>query len=337
MPKISIIIPIYNVEKYLKKCLDSLIVQTLSDIEIICVNDGSTDSSLSILEEYCQKDSRIKIINQKNMGPGIARNTGITMATSEYIGFVDPDDWVDKNMFETMYKTARKRDADMVECDFYMCFEGSKRKKIRCLFHSLKTIWKIPIQLGVIYSWKNVKTSVFKGLRAMVWNRIYRRKMLMDNSILFPEGSGEDYPFSIDAVLSAKRIVHCGKILYKYLIRNNSLSNGGSVSLPFAIDHPKLLKQILDKHSLYEEFRTEYLNYCLNYYSNQFFVEEQKLLCSYKQYFSEKESINLLRHIEQKRKYRDNSFIESLFSVKTKIIDGKNVKQVILFNHEILI
>ena len=99
-PKVSIIIPVYNVEQYLPKCLDSIINQTLKDIEIICINDGSIDNSLSILKEYASKDDRIIIIDKENEGQGIARNLGIKKAKGKYIGFVDPDDWVDIQMFE---------------------------------------------------------------------------------------------------------------------------------------------------------------------------------------------------------------------------------------------
>ena len=105
MPKISVIIPVYNVEKYLPKCLDSLINQTLSDIEIICINDCSTDNSLEILEEYASKDERIKIIDLKeNQGAAAARNKGLEIAKGEYLGFVDPDDYVDLNFYEELYK-----------------------------------------------------------------------------------------------------------------------------------------------------------------------------------------------------------------------------------------
>ena len=113
MAKISVVVPVYNVEAYLERCLDSLINQTLSDIEIICVNDGSTDSSPEKLEEFAKKDSRIKIINQENGGLSAARNTGIEAATGEYIGFVDSDDYVDLDFYEKLYNAATSHNADI--------------------------------------------------------------------------------------------------------------------------------------------------------------------------------------------------------------------------------
>ena len=129
MNKVSIIVPVYNIEKYLAKCLDSLINQTLEDIEIICVNDGSTDNSAEILNEYAQKDCRIKIINQDNAGLSAARNTGINAANGEYIGYVDSDDWIDLNFYEKLYNAAKDTDADIVKLQELNALAASIIKK----------------------------------------------------------------------------------------------------------------------------------------------------------------------------------------------------------------
>ena len=118
MAKVSVVVPIYNVENYLRECLDSLIHQTLKDIEIICVNDGSTDSSLEIIEEYAKRDNRIKVINKLNTGLGATMNIGINAATSEYIGILESDDFTDIKMFEDLYFVAKQHDADIVISDF---------------------------------------------------------------------------------------------------------------------------------------------------------------------------------------------------------------------------
>lgn len=115
MIKISVIIPVYNVEEYLKECLDSVINQTLKEIEIICIDDCSTDSSYSILEEYAKKDSRIVLIkNKENMGVGYNRNIGIKEAKGEYIGFIDSDDYISEDYYENLYNTAKKYNSDVV-------------------------------------------------------------------------------------------------------------------------------------------------------------------------------------------------------------------------------
>ncbi len=116
-PKVSIVLPIYNVSEYLRKSLNSLVKQTLQEIEIICINDGSTDNSLEIVKEYAKRDNRIVVVDKKNEGQGIARNLGINMAKGEYIGFVDPDDWVKPDMYEKMYNQAKKFSSEIVICD----------------------------------------------------------------------------------------------------------------------------------------------------------------------------------------------------------------------------
>ena len=126
MIKISVIIPVYNVEQYLRECLESVINQTLSELEIICINDGSTDSSLDILREYEQKDNRIIVINKDNEGQAAARNIGISMAKGEYIGFLDSDDYIDSNFYEKLYNAAKKYKADIACTNLYR-FSDSKR------------------------------------------------------------------------------------------------------------------------------------------------------------------------------------------------------------------
>ena len=119
MSKVSIILPIYNVQEYLRECLDSVCSQSLADIEIICVNDGSTDSSLDIINEYAAKDKRIVVLSGPNGGYGKAMNKGLDCATGEYIGIVEPDDYVIPEMFDELYEIASKNDLDFVKADFY--------------------------------------------------------------------------------------------------------------------------------------------------------------------------------------------------------------------------
>lgn len=119
MTKVSIIVPVYNVVDYLSDCLESLVKQTLDDIEIICVNDGSTDSSLIVLEKYEKQYDFIKIINQRNKGLASARNVGIAAAKGEYLGFVDSDDWIDMEFYEKLYEAARRHNTDIAAAKYY--------------------------------------------------------------------------------------------------------------------------------------------------------------------------------------------------------------------------
>ena len=126
IPKVSIVVPIYNVEKYLRQCLDSIIHQTLKDIEIICVDDGSTDSSPEIIREYMAKDPRVKVITKPNSGYGNSMNRGFDMAEGEYIGIVESDDYADPEMFETLYRIAKENKLDVVKSGFYYYFSVPK-------------------------------------------------------------------------------------------------------------------------------------------------------------------------------------------------------------------
>ena len=157
MPAVSVIVPVYNTEKYLEECIRSLTEQTLSSLELIFVDDGSTDASPKILERYRARDpEHIRVITQKNAGQGKARNVGLAAATGEYVGFVDSDDYVDRRMYAAMYTRAGSEELDLVECDFHYLEEDGREKR----------------SYG----------------SAAPWNKLIRRRLLTDNDIWFPEG-----------------------------------------------------------------------------------------------------------------------------------------------------
>ncbi len=274
--KVSVIVPIYNVEKYLRKCLDSLVNQTLKDIEIICINDGTKDNSVDIVNEYLQKYPNVILINQENQGLGMARNNAMKHAKGDYIAFVDSDDWVDLNMYEVLYNKAIETNADIVECDYRMVFENSTKIKNRTLFGSLHTWKKFPIVCGKVFDWKFVKKELFDGLRCMVWNRLYKRSLIFDNNLAFPKGKCEDYPFSLDAVLSAKSIVYCPKTLYNYLIRFGSLSIREDTLQEDKKKEDRIYRtrvlRILKKHNLTKELLGLYKKTLSRYGKNSFHI-----------------------------------------------------------------
>ncbi|MDR0912708.1 MAG: glycosyltransferase [Methanobrevibacter sp.] len=170
-PKVSVIIPVYNSEQYLRKCLDSVVNQILKHIEIICVNDGSTDNSLNILEEYAKWDNRIKILNQENQGQSIARNNGMRIAKGEYIGFVDSDDWIDLNFYETLFNEAKDKNADIVRTTYKYSFTGNDEES----------------ELNSLLKQKKENNEFLNpnDHSVVVWNAIYRREFIENNNIYF--------------------------------------------------------------------------------------------------------------------------------------------------------
>lgn len=187
MCKVSVIVPVYNVAPYLHKCLDSIINQTLQDIEIICVNDCSTDNSLEILKEYSEKDSRIKLIDFKeNKGVSAARNAGIKNAQGEYIGFVDSDDWIDLDFYEKLYTKAIKTGCDIVKAEMKIIDEVSKNNLNMPTFRN------------------NMINQNILNFNCEFYTAIYKKVFLFKHNILFPEDvlTFEDPVFSINVILS---------------------------------------------------------------------------------------------------------------------------------------
>ena len=204
--KISVIIPIFDVEKYLRKCLDSVCNQTLKDIEIICVNDCSPDNSLEILKEYKSSDNRIKIIDFKeNKGVAIARNTALAQAKGEYIGFVDPDDWIDLDFYEKLYNKAKEYNSDLVIGNIFTNRNGQD------------------IQMPYVLSKFKENKVNFNGL---FWLALYKKKMLIENCINFVDGLsyGEDRLFPILASYYSNNIKIIDDTYYHYYNRDDSLS-----------------------------------------------------------------------------------------------------------------
>ncbi len=211
MPKVSVIIPVYNVEKYIRECLDSVVNQTLKDIEIICVNDGSPDNSLAILEEYAAKDTRIKIINQENAGLSCARNAGLQIAQGEYIGFVDSDDWVDLDFFEKLYKTAKEYNAEIACADLYRV---SETESIYFVKHKRNNFSK---RVREKYKLAHIPQHNY------VMNKIYHAKKLQKCGVLFEEKVlFEDILWSHKVVYYLKSLVTVPNTKYNY--RDNPYS-----------------------------------------------------------------------------------------------------------------
>ncbi|WP_407431826.1 glycosyltransferase [Methanobrevibacter sp.] len=220
--KVSIIVPVYNTGNYLEECLDSIVNQSLKDIEIICVNDGSTDNSLKILEEYAKKDSRVKILTIENSGLSIARNVGIKHANGKYIGFVDSDDFVNEYMFEKLYVSCELNNLDLSICKISL-FDNVTGK-----FYDDMEYYNLSV-------FENLEKDVFNAddttsftcdIVVNAYNKLYRKSLLEDNSIEFPPHLiFEDEVFFIKSYLLAQRISVVNEFLYYYRInRDGSIS-----------------------------------------------------------------------------------------------------------------
>ena len=217
-PLISVIIPIYNVEQYLSKCLDSVINQTYKNIEIICVNDGATDNSLKILEEYKSRDSRIKIINQENGGLATARNTGLKNASGEFIYFLDSDDWVCTELIQTTYDAIQNSNADIAMFDTYNVYDEKSYVPVNRVSKFVKS------HNTNVLNYKD--DTNMRDLQCTAWSKLYRKNYLIKNNLWFPYGVrfGEDVPFWFSLLYTNPKIVFIDKCLYFYRKRSTSLT-----------------------------------------------------------------------------------------------------------------
>ena len=239
MKKVSVIVPVYNVEKYLIKSVDSLVNQTLEDIEIIVVNDGSTDNSKKIIETYKKKyPNKIKYLEKPNGGLSDARNFGMPHATGEYIAFLDSDDYVELNTYEKMYNKAKEENADMVECDF---------------------IWEYPnkrkIDTGIIY---NGKKEMLTYARVVAWNKLIKRALLEKNKIEFPKGLRyEDVEFFYKMIPYYNKVSFVKEPLIHYIQRESSISKVQNERTKEIFEVLNNVIEYYKKNNLYNEYKDE--------------------------------------------------------------------------------
>ena len=212
--KLSIIVPVYGVEKYIDKCLNSLVKQSLKEIEIIVVNDGTKDNSQKIIDKYVKKyPDKIKSYIKENGGQGSARNYGLKKTTGEYIGYVDSDDFVEKDMYKKLYNKAKENNYDIVVCGNYNVSEDYQNKNIDAFINNYNTDLE----------------NIFFGKMA-VWNKIYKRDILIKNKLEFKEKVWyEDLAFTLKAIMNSNTFAFIDEPLYDYLIREGSTMNNSNV------------------------------------------------------------------------------------------------------------
>lgn len=246
MPKVSIVVPVWNVEPYIRKCLESLSIQTLNDIEVIIVNDGTEDNSQKIIDKYVKKDKRFSSYIKKNGGLSDARNYGMKYAKGEYLAFVDSDDYVDADMFEKMYAKAVEIDADLVECDF---------------------IWEYPSRQRIDRSHLNKDRIV--SIRVAAWNKLYRRKLVEKYKIGFPFGLRyEDIPFCYKLIPHIKKIGYVPEPFYHYIQRSDSIANTQNERVGEIYQDLELVLDYYRKENIYKKHKDElefiYMRYILS-------------------------------------------------------------------------
>lgn len=259
MSLVSVIIPVYNAEKSLSKCIDSIINQTYRTIEILLINDGSTDNSSNICDCYGYKDARIKVIHLKNKGVANARNTGIDVAKGKYIQFVDSDDWLEEDAIEEALKAIELNKADMVIFGFIRHLTPQNYSEYKLSDSFLNTLKKEEI-------FKKLGSLINNEMFNSVWNKLYKRAIIVDKDIRFNVDyqNGEDFMFNMDYIKHINSISICKKCLYHYNNTQQSLSKSLS------------LKKFLSIKSAYDIYRMELQN-------NNFYNKESSKL--YEQYY----------------------------------------------------
>lgn len=266
-PLITVIVPIYNVEKFLDKCINSILEQTYKNLEIILINDGSTDQSLKICEKYACLDKRIKIINKNNGGLSDACNTGIEISKGKYIVFVDPDDSFESDMIEYLYKLLKRNNCDLATCNYFVTVKGNKRIEFQTqkdmLFNNHNAIQQM------LYS---------NGIETSRWAKLFKKELF--KGIKFPKGKNyEDIAAVYKLFLNSTNIVSGCKVKYNYEIRENSITttefNESKFDLIEMTDkmgdevlciYPDLKKAVL-RRRVYARFST--LNHMLNIKTHQ--------------------------------------------------------------------
>ena len=241
MKSVSVIVPFYNVENYIEKCLETLVNQTLEDIEIILVNDGSKDRSKIIVDKFLkQYPEKIVYLEKENGGLSDARNYAIPYVKGEYIAFLDSDDYVEKTMYKDMYELAKKENSDMVECDFYWEYPDKN---------------KIKEDKGAIY---NGKKEMIEKVRVVAWNKLIKKEVLEKSKVLFPKGLRyEDVEFTYKLVPYLEKVSFLKKPCVHYIQREGSISNNQN-------ERNKEIFQVLDnvisfykENNLYDEYKDE--------------------------------------------------------------------------------
>ena len=334
MLKLSVIIPVYNVENYLEACLDSVHNQTLTDIEIICVNDGSTDNSLNILNEYSKKDSRIRIITKENGGQATARNLGIKMAKGEYIAFVDSDDFIEPDMLEKLYTKAKDNNLDLAMCKIATYDNHTKEIKDNVWYYMLGVFRDFKKD---IFTHKDTKEFTC-NIAVTPYNKIYKSSLLKDNNILFPEGLiFEDEKFFYDVYLRARKVSIIDEFLYYYRVNRK----GSTVDIQKENDYSdiipisKQIRETFKETGNYEDYKILLINRFIHLQLARFTETSQKYREKYFNLMKEDlnevlEDSEIANNLESDVKFRVSKIIKANDYREFKKLDENKIFSVVI-------
>lgn len=258
---VSVVIPVYNAEMYLDKCMNDILHQTLTHLEIICVDDGSTDQSSKMLDSYANTDDRVRVLHQKNAGPGAARNCGLQQASGEYLIFLDADDRFEPDFLEVLLKKAEHTHADVVICD-----SDSFRTGVGTISTAGKKL-KMEFVPGDCFSPEDIGKRIFQLSNGWSWDKLYRTDFVKKNELDFPElKNSEDLVFVLFSLALAKTIAVSDAVLVHHRInRSTSVSNSIYRSIDAPVQAVLLLRQRLVDKCLYERYEQSFLNWSMDF------------------------------------------------------------------------
>ncbi|MFD2214020.1 glycosyltransferase family 2 protein [Metabacillus endolithicus] len=319
--KISVIVPVFNVEEFITDCIQSILEQSFSNFELILINDGSTDKSGEICNEFAINDSRVQVIHQKNSGPSITRNLGINISNGDYISFVDSDDTINKDMLEKMYSSCIASNAEIAICGFIESnkFTGSYLK------HTISE------EKQLLFEGNKIRENIEETLKQYniwgypsLWNKMYKRSFLIENKLILNENItiAEDLCFNINALLKANRVCVINEMLYNYRRENTeSLMNNRTGKFYLHIKGRKETLRLLKENQVNKQIFENYVRYenCKTF--SEYFYKIREV-------FSSKESVKA-KIITIYRLIHEPYFIESIYNLERRHL-GRKAKSFIL-------
>lgn len=315
MVKVSVIVPVYNVEEYLSKCLESLVNQTLEDIEIIVVNDGTKDNSQKIIDKYSKKyPNKIKSFIKENGGLSSARNYGLKYATGEYIGFVDSDDWVELDMYEKMYNKAVENNFDIVVCDLFYYFEDVKKKASSNIKSDIKD--------------DDVKKSML-NIYPAAWNKIYHNKLFKHNVMFKEKVWYEDVEFMYRLYPHIHSVGVISEPLYDYRQREGAITKTFDERVFNYIENWNGIIEYYKKNNLFSEYKKE-LEYCYVRYIYATFIKTALNFDDKEKYYTAVETA--IRNVKSVfPKYRHNKYFYMSPKGIFLLVFNKHISKIMYF------